>query len=305
MEYLEGEDLSQRLERGPLPIDEAVDYVLQACAAIAEAHRVGIVHRDLKPGNLFLARRRDGTSTVKVVDFGISKVASTAQREERALTTTLMGSPFYMSPEQLRGDRDVDGRADIWALGIVLFELLTAEGAFDAPTMPQLCMRIMSEPPRRASELRADLPPGLDAVIDRCLQRDRAARFADVAALADALAPFARAVVIVPTPAPPRRRATITLVAGGGLLATFVATFGIVRALSSQAVAPVDAMGATTASAEQTSAVTAPLTESPSDPNAPVVVASTSSSPTSFAARSRPAAAKRAGATTDEFGGRK
>ncbi len=195
MEYLEGEDLSKRLESGPLPTDEAIDYVLQACVAIAEAHRVGVIHRDLKPGNLFIATRRDGTRILKVVDFGISKVSPKAGRAEEKLTTTqhLMGSPFYMSPEQLKGS-EVDVRTDVWALGMILFELLTAEGPFDAPTMPQLCMNIIGSAARRLSEVRPDgaFPPGLEDVIERCLAKDVAERYADVVDLAAALTPFAK-----------------------------------------------------------------------------------------------------------------
>jgi serine/threonine-protein kinase len=194
MEFLQGEDLSVRLAAtGAMPVNEAVDYVLQACVAIAEAHRVGVVHRDLKPGNLFLARRPGGGSIVKVVDFGISKLAPRGSRPEASLTTTshLVGSPFYMSPEQLRGTGEVDARSDIWSLGLILFELLTNEGPFDAPTIPQLCMAIMDNPPKLATQLRPEIPAALDGVILRALAKDPAARYRDVAELAGALAPFA------------------------------------------------------------------------------------------------------------------
>src|SRR4051812_29611172 len=121
MEYLEGGDLSQVLaSRGPLPVEEAVEYVLQACEAIAHAHALGIVHRDLKPANLFLIRRPDGTNAIKVLDFGISKVMpgkSASSDNAMTRTRTVMGSPLYMSPEQMASTRDVDGRTDLWALG--------------------------------------------------------------------------------------------------------------------------------------------------------------------------------------------
>jgi serine/threonine-protein kinase len=198
MEYLEGEDLERRLERGVLPVEEAVDYILQACMAIGEAHRVGVIHRDLKPSNLFLARRRDGSSVIKVLDFGISKVMSRGERAEAALTgggDALMGSPFYMAPEQLAGDKEADGRTDVWALGLILFELLTNEGPFVADTLPLLCTRILHTPARRISEARTDLdfPSGLEEIIDLCLAKDPKARFDDVVDLAMVLAPYGTA----------------------------------------------------------------------------------------------------------------
>jgi serine/threonine-protein kinase len=192
MEYLEGSDLSDVLRsRGPLPWQEAIDYVLQACEAIAEAHVSGIVHRDLKPANLFLIRRADGSPCIKVLDFGISKALESDGRSGPALTQTsaLMGSPKYMSPEQLKSSRDVDARTDIWALGIILYELLSGEGAFRADTAPQLYVSIIQDPPQPLR--RPDLPPGLDAIIFRCLEKDPARRFQTVADLARALGDFA------------------------------------------------------------------------------------------------------------------
>lgn len=193
MEYLDGQDLSSRLQRGgPLPLADAVDGVLQACEALAEAHAIGIVHRDLKPANLFLVHRADGTPCVKVIDFGISKAASTGDGGDQALTRTtgLMGSPLYMSPEQLQSARDVDVRADVWALGVILFELVAGTQPFVAETMPQLVLQIMTAPPRRLQDLRGDVPSGLAAAIEQALQKDRDARLPDVAALAVAIAPF-------------------------------------------------------------------------------------------------------------------
>src|SRR5689334_6553526 len=126
MEYLDGGDLSAWLkERGALPVEQAVEFVLQASEAIAEAHALGIVHRDLKPSNLFVTRRRDGSMTVKVLDVGISKTTSIdAAAMDMTATTAVMGSPLYMSPEQLQSSKDVDARSDIWSLGIILYELL-------------------------------------------------------------------------------------------------------------------------------------------------------------------------------------
>ncbi|MBS2013849.1 MAG: protein kinase [Deltaproteobacteria bacterium] len=191
MEHLRGADLSQVLaSRGPLPIEEAVDYVLQACEAIGEAHALGIVHRDLKPQNLFVAQRPDGGTVVKVLDFGISKAI-----EEGAphLTSTdqVMGTPLYMSPEQVRSLKNVDHRSDIWALGSILFELLTASPIFEAPSVTALCAMIAIDPPVPLRARRPSAPPELEGIILRCLHKDPAGRFADVAALAAALVPYA------------------------------------------------------------------------------------------------------------------
>jgi serine/threonine-protein kinase len=196
MEYLEGSDLAQLVrQRGRLEVPEAVDYVLQACEVLAEAHMAGIVHRDLKPANLFLTRRADGTPLIKVLDFGISKAnllgAEGPGAQPLTQTSAMMGSPKYMSPEQLKSSRDVDVRTDIWALGVVLHELLTGEAAFRAPTMPELLMSILSAPPPPLRARRPDAPPGLEAVILRCLEKDAARRYANVAELAVGLGEFA------------------------------------------------------------------------------------------------------------------
>ncbi len=193
MEFLEGEDLDRYLKRyGPLPIQTAVDFVLQAAEAIAEAHALGIVHRDLKPKNLFLTQRLNGEPLVKVLDFGVSKVVGT---EELSLTATtqVLGSPSYMSPEQLRASRDVDQRTDIWALGAILYELLTGSVPFPASTLTQLTAMVISEPPRPIETLRHDLPPELRQAIMRCLEKPVDLRFQSVADFAAALAPFASA----------------------------------------------------------------------------------------------------------------
>ncbi|HTA92424.1 MAG TPA: serine/threonine-protein kinase [Polyangiaceae bacterium] len=194
MEYLEGSDLSQLLkEHGTLPTEEAIEYVLQACEAIAEAHSLGIVHRDLKPANLYLIRRPDGTPSVKVLDFGISKwTGREGSSAELGLTRTsaMMGSPLYMSPEQMASSKDADNRSDIWSLGAILHELLSGHVPFDAESMPELCGMLATKDPPRLSSLRPDAPAKLDAVILRCLEKDRAKRFTTIAELAEALAPF-------------------------------------------------------------------------------------------------------------------
>jgi serine/threonine-protein kinase len=164
--------------------------VLQACEALAEAHASGIVHRDLKPGNLFLAKTPDGSSCVKLIDFGISKVQlPDIDGEEGGMTSTadVMGSPLYMAPEQMRRARDVDARADIWSLGIILHALLTGKLPFRAPSLIELYGLIgEGAPPVRT--LRPEVPEALEATILRCLQKEREKRFPTVAELAAELA---------------------------------------------------------------------------------------------------------------------
>ncbi len=190
MEYLEGQDLSAMVrERGALPVAEAVELVIQACDAIAEAHALGIVHRDLKPANLFCVQGADGLPAVKVLDFGISKV-TTLDGLDMTRTTAVMGSPFYMSPEQMTSAKSVDARADIWALGVVLYELLAGRPPFQGETLPELSVRIATETPPPLRNYRPDLPDGIEPVILRCLEKDREQRYANVAELVSALVEF-------------------------------------------------------------------------------------------------------------------
>jgi serine/threonine-protein kinase len=192
MEYLDGHDLAARLaERGPLPVEEAVEFVLQASEAIADAHALGIIHRDLKPANLFCTVRSDGMMSIKVLDFGISKLtAMGASQQQMTRTQGLMGSPFYMSPEQLQAIK-VDARSDIWALGIILYELVTGRVPFTAEGLPQLVLRIVATPAPSLRALRPDVPVVLESIVQRCLEKDRENRFGNVAELAEALAPLA------------------------------------------------------------------------------------------------------------------
>src|SRR5262245_15691858 len=151
MELMRGKDLGAALrEQGALPVHLAVEYVLQACEALAEAHAIGIVHRDLKPANLFLTARADGSPCVKVLDFGISKIAAhSGSGSDMGMTRTqsIMGSPLYMSPEQMASARDVDQRSDVWAVGTVLYEIVTGHVPFTGETMPQLCTQILHHEP--------------------------------------------------------------------------------------------------------------------------------------------------------------
>ncbi|MEY2932420.1 MAG: hypothetical protein RL033_3169 [Pseudomonadota bacterium] len=195
MEYLRGRDLKDvSTRRGPLPVTEAVDFVLQACDAVAEAHSLGIVHRDLKPSNLFLTERPDGTPLVKVLDFGISKALHPGDRNSQMQMTAsaaIMGSPQYMSPEQIRSSKSVDARADVWALGTILHELLTGNPAYVADTVPGLLAMIVADAPPPLSASRRDAPPELEGIILRCLEKDRDKRYASVSVLAKALERFA------------------------------------------------------------------------------------------------------------------
>ncbi len=188
MEFLDGTDLEAIVnQRGKVPYGETVDYVLQACEALAEAHSAGIVHRDIKPANLVLARGVDGTPSLKVLDFGIAKLTLADAGPNLTNTATTMGTPAFMSPEQIRGAKDVDHRGDIWSLGIVLFQMLTGSIPYYAPTYAKLVMQVMRDP----TPSIASIPPGLDAVLQRCLAKDRGDRYQNVGELAQALQPFA------------------------------------------------------------------------------------------------------------------
>lgn len=229
MEFLAGTDLGKRIKRGgPLAVDDAIDFVLQAGEAIAEAHALGIVHRDLKPSNLFLTARPEGTPLVKVLDFGLSKMSLPDQgAPEASLTATdfIMGSPQYMSPEQLRSLKSVDQRTDIWALGVILYEMLAGKRPFEGPSITAVTTSIVLDTPEPLHRMRGDVAPGLDAVIAGCLTKDRDRRTRSVADLALALAPFAparaRAAIdrivrlaagAAPAPAaPPYEAGTLTL----------------------------------------------------------------------------------------------
>jgi serine/threonine protein kinase len=191
MERLEGFSLDAHIrEQSPLPQAVAVDFVLQACDGLSEAHAAGIVHRDIKPENLFLARRGDGKHTLKILDFGISKQTTDAPS---SLTNSnhSLGSPWYMSPEQMVDTSSVDHRADIWSLGVVLFELLTGTRPFEGSSIPEVCAGVLTVPTPAPRERRPEIQPELEAIVLRCLAKNPDDRYANVSALGADLKPFA------------------------------------------------------------------------------------------------------------------
>jgi eukaryotic-like serine/threonine-protein kinase len=196
MEHLVGSDLAMAVKtRGGLPVDEAVDYMIQACDGVAEAHVAGIIHRDLKPANLFLTRKKDGVPIIKVLDFGASKLTAECSLATSDLSKThassLIGSPRYMAPEQLKAAHEIDSRADIYALGATLFELLAGEPVFKAESISRIFTKILWDAAPSITQFRDDVPPGLDALLFRCLQKRPEDRYQTVKALVEALAEFA------------------------------------------------------------------------------------------------------------------
>jgi serine/threonine protein kinase len=191
MEYLEGGDLEAMLARGgPLPPEQAVDFVLQASEAIAEAHTLGIVHRDLKPANLYCIRRADGHLSIKVLDFGISKVTTPGSQHNMTQTAAMIGSPVYMSPEQMQSAKDVDARTDIWATGAILFELISGRTPFWSESITDLAVKVVNDPAPPLAELVPTVPAGLAQVVATCLEKARERRYQNMGDLAVALAPF-------------------------------------------------------------------------------------------------------------------
>jgi eukaryotic-like serine/threonine-protein kinase len=199
MEYLLGRDLSAEIyERKQFEVAQAIDYLLQACEAVAEAHSIGLIHRDLKPSNLFLTHRPDGSPLVKVLDFGISKAIAPEEGElelPASLTAThsVLGSPSYMSPEQVRRPKSVDVRTDIWSLGTILYEFLVGEGPFPGESPLAVLAAVVSDPTPGIRDKRPDVPAELEAVVVKCLRKDPADRYRTIAEFAEVLAPFASA----------------------------------------------------------------------------------------------------------------
>jgi len=190
MEKLTGHDLADEIEaRGRMPYREIVDLMVEACAGIAEAHACGIIHRDLKPSNLFLSEAADGTRTVKLMDFGISKLTDDVQQ---ALTQThsTFGTPLYMSPEQVRSSKEVDARTDVWSVGIILYELVTGKLPFEGVTAVATIAAILERSPTAPREIVDDLPEDFERVILKALAKEPDERYASIKELTRALRPF-------------------------------------------------------------------------------------------------------------------
>lgn len=191
MEYLVGESVAELLRReGPLPVTRAVSIVLQVCRGLKAAHDAGIIHRDLKPDNLFSLRRADGSELIKILDFGIAKLSSEEPSPALTRSGAMMGTPFYMAPEQARGDKQLDARVDVYALGVILYELLSAEKPHPGDSHNAILAHILTEPIVPIERRRPNLPPALAALIGRALARSRDDRPSSVEALARELAPF-------------------------------------------------------------------------------------------------------------------
>jgi serine/threonine-protein kinase len=192
MEYLDGPDLRALMGSvGRLPAPRAADLVIQACRGLEAAHGAGIVHRDLKPENLVVHRHANDTDWLEIVDFGIAKLQAT-ENDTLTTTGTAVGTACYMAPEQARGDRDVDPRTDVYALGAILYELLSGTRVHPTGSYNATLYHVLTQPVRPLAEVALDCPPGLCKIVHRALERDARARFGSVADLARALAPFAR-----------------------------------------------------------------------------------------------------------------
>ena len=199
LEFLDGRDWADDIEKaGAQPLGKTVRILRQVCDGLQAAHDKNIVHRDLKPENIYLARHGSNDDHVKIVDFGISKMtdppdaAPEPGKAQQALTKTgaAMGTPYAMAPEQMMGQKDVDHRADLWAIGVILFRALTASYPFDADTFPLLAVSVLTGEPQSLSKFRDDLPPEIQQIVTRLLEKDRALRFQSAREIRDALAPF-------------------------------------------------------------------------------------------------------------------
>jgi len=221
MELLKGENLAERLERGPLPVDEAVDLATQTGDALEAAHETGIVHRDLKPENIFITERK-GRDFVKVLDFGISKIKSPDHTDIKLTATDqIVGTPLYISPELARGVSTIDHRADIYALGVILYEMITGTPPFTGQNHFQLLYKHGNEAPDPPSQRsrRANIPTHVEAAVLRALEKKPADRFSTMKEFCDALRP----------PSTPRRQRTIALALLGAVVVGLAAMLWTTR----------------------------------------------------------------------------
>lgn len=195
MEYVEGKPLDKVLkEQGPLPLDLAAMYTLQVCKALQQAHRFGIVHRDLKPPNFLLSSDAEGRPCIKVFDFGIAKVTApltTAAEADLTRTSEVMGTPFYMAPEHFRSMKELDARADIWALGVILYEVITGVRPFRGSDVGKIAVAVCTQSPEPPSRIYPAIPKEFDRIVLRCLEKEPENRFQSAEELAKALMPFA------------------------------------------------------------------------------------------------------------------
>ncbi|MDI3291139.1 serine/threonine-protein kinase [Polyangium sp. 15x6] len=267
MELLQGWDLGQELAiRGPLPYPEAVGHVLAACEALSQAHRMGVVHRDIKPGNLYLCQEGQ-RRLVKVLDFGISKVLDKRDNAAQTATTAAFGTPQYMSPEQVRSAKNVDGRADIWSLGVVLYELLGGRGPFDEASATAALAAIIADEPRPLRELRPDLPQKLADVVMKALEKRADDRWPDIDTFMAALVPFGPAgaapqtLLNAKTPKIAAREPMSTrrlMIVSAGIAAVVVGVFLFVLASQTKKPAEPAADAVVTATAPPSAATPAP-----------------------------------------------
>jgi serine/threonine protein kinase len=215
MEYLEGTDLRRLLvERGSMPVPEAVDHVLQVCSALGDAHRLHIIHRDIKPENIFLARFRACEPTIKLLDFGVARFLD--DKGQLTVPGRGVGSPRYLSPEQVLNAGSADQCSDIWGVGLLLYELISGRSPFEGLNAAQICLSICQGSFRSIATLCPELPPALCAAIMHCLEPDPKRRFQSAEEVMAALEPFSSrhlrgpkasaAEALSPTPPVPRAK---------------------------------------------------------------------------------------------------